>query len=225
VLAGSYIETFGSRSLTRQPSLLVFHPPQEFHAVDFLNNPVIVLNVQLDSKRLSYLSEHSIALDDAATHRSNTIAWLGHKLHHEFRRMDSASALSIEGLVLEILAEASRNKRIVAERKYPEWLKEATDVLRDNFSESLVFEDVARIVGVHPVYLARIFREKNGCTMGEYVRQLRVEYACRQISATKTSLGEIALAAGFADQSHLNKTFKTLFGLTPSQYRRFSRTY
>jgi AraC family transcriptional regulator len=223
VLAGSYLENHGRYVRTRQPSTIVLHPPQESHAVDFQNEQVRILSVQVDFKRLAYIRKHSIALDASASRRTETIAWLGHRIHREFRRADTVSTLAIEGLIFEILAEVSRSHAAASEGKSPVWLKQAREFLHDNFSESLIFEDVAKAVGVHPVHLSRVFREKTGCTMGEYVRRLRVEFACRQISATELPLCEIALAAGFADQSHLTKTFKTLCGLTPSEYRKTFR--
>ncbi len=87
----------------------------------------------------------------------------------------------------------------------------------------MTLEEVAKLADVHPVHLSRVFREKYGSTIGEYVRRLRVEFASKQISSTKIPLSEIAHAAGFADQSHLNKTFKNIFGSTPSEYRKIAR--
>ena len=136
--------------------------------------------------------------------------------------MDAASVLAIEGLVLEMLAEASRSK-INIEKDIPRWLKEAKDFLRENFAESFSLGAVAKIADVHPSHLSRVFREKFGCTVGEYVRRLRVEFACRQILTTEIPLSEIASNAGFSDQSHFNKIFKNLFNLTPNEYRKISR--
>jgi len=220
VLAGNYVENHGRQKRTRQPSTIIFHPPQESHSVNFQSEQVRILSVQVDCARLAYIREHSIVLDSSASRRTETISWLGHRIYREFRRANTVSTLAIEGLIFEILAEASRTHAATCEGKSPFWLKQARDFLHDNFLESLVFEDVAKAVGVHPVHLARVFHEKNGCTMGEYVRRLRVEFACQQISTTKLPLCEIALAAGFADQSHLTKTFKALFNLTPSEYRK-----
>jgi AraC family transcriptional regulator len=75
-------------------------------------------------------------------------------------------------------------------------------------------------VGVHPAHLARVFRQQYGCTLGDYVRRLRVEFACRRMTTGDTPLVEIALAAGFADQSHFTKTFKSLVGITPAEFQR-----
>ncbi len=224
VLAGgNYIENYGRQSPTRQPSTIIFHPPQESHAVDFQDKAVRILSVCFDFEKLAYIREHSIILDSSTSGRTERIACLGQRIHKEFRRIDDASALAIEGLIFEILAEMTRSKIAAAsERKSPRWLEQAKEFLHANFSKSLNFEDVAKIADVHPVHLARVFREQNDCTIGEYVRRLRVEFACRKISSTEISLSEIALAAGFADQSHFTKTFKAHFGLTPSEYRRIS---
>jgi AraC family transcriptional regulator len=222
VLAGSYLERYGREAQTRQPSTITFHPPQESHAVDF-HDEVRIFSIQIDFQRLAYIRERSVVLDASASCRSETVAWLGRRIYQEFRRMDSASALAIEGCIFEILAEASRSKVTTSERQSPLWLEQVKEFLHGNFSESFIFEDVAKVAGVHPVHLARVFRERNGCTIGEYVRRLRVEFACRQITATEIPLSEIALAAGFADHSHLTKSFKAHFGLTPSEYRKLSR--
>ena len=65
-----------------------------------------------------------------------------------------------------------------------------------------------------------MFRRQKGCTVGEYVRHLRVDFALRQLSETENSLSDIAAAGGFADHSHLTRTFKAHLGLTPSEYRK-----
>jgi AraC-like DNA-binding protein len=50
------------------------------------------------------------------------------------------------------------------------------------------------------------------CTVGEYVRRLRIEFACQQISHTDTSLPDTAVAAGFYDQSQFSRAFKQVVG-------------
>ncbi len=222
VLAGSYLENYGRQTQTRQPSTVVFHPPQESHAVDFQSGARI-LSVQIDGERLDYIRERSIVFDASTSSQTETIACLGHRIYREFRQPDAVTALAVEGLIFEILAEASRSKVIASEKKSPRWLETVKDFLHDNFSESVTLDEIAEIADVHPVHLARVFRRRYDCTIGEYVRRLRVEFARRQIQATDLSLSEIALTAGFSDQSHLNKIFKSFFGSTPCEYRKLSR--
>ena len=222
VSSGNYLERFGKRAYSRQPSTVIFHPPHESHAVEYGSN-VRILSVHFTFEKLASIREQSIVLDSPMSCRTETASWLGTRLGQELRRMDAASGLAIEGLVLEMLAEASRSRISSPEKFIPQWLKEAKDFLHDNFAESVALETVAQIAGVHPAHLSRVFRTKFGCTVGEYVRRLRVEYACRQILTTNAPLSEIASAAGFSDQSHFNKIFKSLFNLTPYEYRKISR--
>lgn len=219
VLKGNYAESVNRRTHSRQASTLIFHPPEEDHAVEF-ENDVRILSVEFSFEKLSKIRQQSVIFDDSASCRSERTNWLGNKIYQEFCRMDSFSMLALEGLILELLAEASRCKIGAGEKNIPRWLNQTKDFLRENFSERFTLEEIA---DVHPVHLSRVFREKFGCTIGEYARRLRVEFASKQIASTENSLCEIAHAAGFADQSHLNKTFKTAFGLTPAEHRKISR--
>jgi AraC family transcriptional regulator len=72
---------------------------------------------------------------------------------------------------------------------------------------------------VHPVHLARTFRRYYHCSPGEYVRRLRLESATRELCASDASLIEIALAAGYCDQSHFSKSFKRHTGMSPARFR------
>ena len=72
---------------------------------------------------------------------------------------------------------------------------------------------------MHPVHLARQFRASQGCTVGEYIRRVRVGFARRELVMTDKPIAEIALSAGFFDQSQLTKTFKRVTGRTPAAYR------
>jgi len=222
VLRGNYAESINRRTHLRQASTLIFHPPEESHAVEF-ENDVRILSVEFSFERLSKIRQHCVIFDASASCRSEKTNWLGNKIYREFCRMDAFSMLSLEGLILELLAEASRCKIGANEKNLPRWLVQTKDFLHENYTESVTLEEIAKIADVHPVHLSRVFREKFDCTIGEYVRRLRVEYASKQITSTENSLSEIAHAAGFADQSHLNKIFKTVFGLTPAEYRKLFR--
>jgi AraC family transcriptional regulator len=69
-----------------------------------------------------------------------------------------------------------------------------------------------------------VFRQQYGCTVGDYVRKLRLDFASRQLATSSASLAAIALAAGFADQSHFTKAFRRASGMTPAEWRRHFRS-
>jgi AraC-like DNA-binding protein len=89
-------------------------------------------------------------------------------------------------------------------------------------AEGLCLELISGYI-LHPVYLARSFRERYGVSIGEYLRRVRLDWAAAQLAATETSLAVLAADAGFADQSHFTRAFKRHAGLTPARYRRAVR--
>jgi AraC family transcriptional regulator len=133
--------------------------------------------------------------------------------------MDSHSPLVIEGLAIEIIGEAARQGINLQHCRPPRWLTRAKEVLHESRPEDLTVAKIADLAGVHAVHLTRVFRQFHGCTVGEYIRRLRIEHASRELSSSETPLAEIAAAAGFSDQSHFCKRFKIFTGMTPAQYR------
>jgi AraC family transcriptional regulator len=79
---------------------------------------------------------------------------------------------------------------------------------------------LASDVGVHPVHLAATFRRSFGVTVGEYVRERRVERARRMLAEGKRSITEIAFDLGFANPSHFSRVFSAYTGATPLEYRK-----
>ena len=221
VLSGGYSEIYGRSARECQSSLIVFHPAGETHSVDFGKEAVRILSIELNSGWYEQLRDCGHILNQPTTLNGFPFL-LARRLYGEFRRTDEFSALIVEGLTLELLGETSR--ALASTHNWPIWLRRTEELLHSEFLNQTSISELADKAGVHPVHLARTFRAKNGCTIGEYKRQLRLEFACKQISSRDLSLGEIALAAGFSDQSHFARTFKNHFGVTPSEYRKLSST-
>jgi AraC family transcriptional regulator len=146
-------------------------------------------------------------------------SWLAHRLYAEFARQDAASAMALEGLILEILAEISRSEDHGHSVDAPQWLRRATEIVETRFLERLCLADIASEVGVHYVHLSRQFHKYNRCTVGELIRRRRVQHACQLLAYSRTPLADIALTCGFSDQSHLSFLFKRYMGLSPSKFR------
>jgi AraC family transcriptional regulator len=218
VLDGSFAELYGKHSRLCRPSTLIFHPAGETHS-DYFHTGARCFNVQINDQWLERVGQHSRLIETPADFYDERLSSLAARLYREFREEDDFSRLSIEGLTLEMLAEASRYSVRKSEPRPPRWLRQAREILDERFDESLTLAALSESVGVHPVHLAREFRRFYCCTVGEYVRKRRTEIACRQISTTNLSFSEIALAAGFFDQSHFIRTLKKFTGMTPREYR------
>lgn len=223
VLQGTYTESHNKQELVCEPSTLTFRPPGEVHEDKFHNQEVRVFTIEIPPRWLERLEQDSIHLGRSINFQGGFITRLSERIVTEFHRMDTAAGLIIEGLTLEIMAETARHSAQNIEQTIPYWLKQAKDLLHARFTENLTLEQIAREVGIHPVHLASVFRQKYHCTVGEYIRGLRIEYACREIAKGDAPLAMIALEAGFANQGHFSGTFKRLTGFTPVAYRNFSR--
>jgi AraC family transcriptional regulator len=223
VLEGSYTERYGLKHRVGEPSVLVLHPPDEDHLVTFHNRGARVFSLHLKPRWFERVRDYSKVLDSPADFRGGLPAWLAVRLYRESRETDEVSPLMIESLALEIIATTSRRVSL-RDHKAPPWLERVREMLHARLSEDVTFSRIADTVGVHPVYIARQFRKHYHCTMGEYLRRLRVEAACREISESDTPFSQIAPRVGFYDQSHLTNTFKRLTGMTPAQYRRAFRS-
>jgi AraC family transcriptional regulator len=145
------------------------------------------------------------------------------RLYQECRLGGFASPLAIEGLMLEIAAGLVRGQRVDPRRHDPIWLRTATEALHAHCHEPLRLSTVAGWVGIHPVHLAREFRKHHGCTVGQYVRKLRVESASRKLAESDSPLAALALETGFANQAHFCRIFKVVTGISPAQYRAAAR--
>jgi AraC family transcriptional regulator len=224
IVQGSYTERHPKKWWSCKTSTLVLHPFGLTHSLDFDNVETHIFTIKIKPRWLDYVCEKPQVLNRPAYFYSGVPVCFAARLFSEFRRADAASGLAMEGLVLELMAAATSG--CAAERKDEDsrWLSQARDFLHAEFATNPTIADIARIAGVHPTHLARAFRKRTGCTIGEYARRLRLESASRQLASTDASLGEIAAAAGFADQSHLSRTFQNYLGVTPGEYRKAARS-
>ena len=217
VLCGNYTESYGQNKRVCEAPMLIVHPPDEDHQVAFHKAGARVFSIHLQPKWVEHIRDYSKILDNPAAF-SGRPSTLAIRLYREVCEMDAVAPLVIESLALEIVAEVSRQASL-SEKRVPRWLEQVREMLHARFAENIVFTELAAVAEVHPVYLAREFRRHFRCTMGEYVRRLRVENSCQMISKSDVPLNEIAATVGFYDQSHFTNAFKRQTGLTPAQYR------
>lgn len=122
--------------------------------------------------------------------------------------------LAAQGLVLVGLARLQRLHDFASER--PRWLDDALRLARQQQSLQRIAAEVER----HPSHLAREFRRHEGVSIGEYARRCRLELAARALATSEATLAQVAIDAGFCDQSHFTRAFQRIFGSTPAEYRR-----
>jgi AraC family transcriptional regulator len=220
VLGGAYYETHCGKTRYCTPATMVFHAPNQNHRERFEDSGGRSLVVEIDAAWMNRTQECAkVAIDATTVLDEGPVSLVGARLYKEFLNPDQASGLVIEGLMLEAVGEIARI-RTARDRRPPRWLEQSRELIQEHFLRCLSLSEIAEAVDIHPVHLAQSFRKFYNCTVGDYVRSLRIDFACRQLRQPEIPLSEIALHAGFADQSHFSRTFKKTVGVPPSQYRR-----
>jgi AraC-like DNA-binding protein len=93
------------------------------------------------------------------------------------------------------------------------------EYINSNLGQNISLESLAEMAGLSIHHFARAFKQTVGMPPHCYVLQRRIEHAQHMLRNTELPLAEIALSAGFSDQSHLARHFRRLTGVAPSMVR------
>jgi AraC-like DNA-binding protein len=91
--------------------------------------------------------------------------------------------------------------------------------LDENYLEELILEDLASKFNLSIVHLIRVFKKEFGLPIHSYILNKKIHLAKEQLSSN-TPIIQIAQSCGFFDQSHLNRSFKRIFQITPKEYQK-----
>jgi AraC family transcriptional regulator len=102
--------------------------------------------------------------------------------------------------------------------------KRAKELIAANLMKEISLQDVAGECGLSVSYFSRAFKASTKQTPHGWLQRCRIERARDLLQRPDLSLGEIAIACGFADQSHFTRTFTHHIGSTPGLWRRLRLT-
>ena len=220
VVRGGFTERDGRRTRECGAATVIFHPPGADHSDRFGRAPSRCFNIELDKPWLERMSREGGELPaGSVVFRRRRANWFARHLYEEFRAHDPAGHLAIEGLALALLADVARVGSGVP-CSTPRLARRAVEILRAAEPATPGLSEIAAAIGVHPIHLARVFRRRYGCSVGEYARRLKVERAAEALRDPRLSIGRVAHSLGYADHSHFTRSFRRATGFTPSEYRR-----
>lgn len=93
------------------------------------------------------------------------------------------------------------------------------EYIETHFLEDITLKEVARIVGAHPVTASKIFNMRAGIGFCNYLRYQRCAYAARKLKTTGLTVSQIAYESGFSTIRSFNRSFLSVYGITPTEYR------
>lgn len=208
---GSYSELQNERQVWIGGPSVVLHPSREPHANCIDEGGMEAIGIQLDLDWLR-CAGFDRGLDGprcwiggkvAAAACGLAAVWSNQK--HSERDVAKATVRFLS-FALESGADAR-----------PDWLDDVSHALEIESPPRTT--DLARSLDLHPAWLARAYRASVGEGIQETLRRKKVERAVALLRGSDHSVACIAADAGFCDQSHMNRVFRTILGRTPLQVR------
>lgn len=219
ILQGNVIEGNRKEIYNCSAGSLLFHNWQEPHYNIKPEGFTRGFHIELEQSWFDNLEFKAENLQGSINISTPDLKFLFYKIFKESKFDASSTALSIESLLLETLGKMLKNNETSISKK-PTWVSELDTILNDQFSEQLSLNYLSKALNIHPVHLSRDFSKYFNCSLGEYIRKLKVEKSLQLISKRKLDLTAIALECGFSDQSHFTRCFKEINGINPSVYKK-----
>lgn len=101
----------------------------------------------------------------------------------------------------------------------PQKLKRVLDYIEAHLTEDISLENLATLAEISSCYFSRLFKQSMQIAPHQYVIRQRVELALTMLQQSDLEIADIALLCGFCHQSHLNRHFKRLVGVSPNAFR------
>lgn len=218
-LKGAYSERYGKRSRTCMPGTAVAHPAFEAHSQEFAHSPALLIRVAPDGRESECAIE--AALERPLSLRSASIAQAVFRVHEELSNSDASSEMILEGLAYELAGRALLNACATGGSRKRALCMQI--FIRASLRAPLSLETLSREIGVSRATLYRDFKSTFRCAPGDYLRRIRLSAAAALLRQTARPVSEIAAECGFFDQSHFDRTFREMWTLSPTQYRRGTR--
>jgi AraC-like DNA-binding protein len=187
-------------------------PIEDLGHAAVLLNPSMELLDEVGLLKKSKASEAFERCTGTATIRSQL--FVQHILCSSERARDP---LQLDQWTIELLKEAV-GAPLASNGKGSRAVERAKEFLHDRRAERLSLGQIARCVGVSPVYLTAEFSRHQGMPLYRYQLRLRLAEALSDLPHCG-DITRLALDLGFSSHSHFSASFRKAFGLSPSDYR------
>jgi len=145
------------------------------------------------------------------------VAWA---LKSELESRDPYDRIYAEGLgvalTTQLLRRFARIRRVPARGLSRRQLRAVVDYVEQHLSSDLSLHELGGVAGVSASHFKSLFKDSTGLPPHKYVIRRRVERATHLLARGNPHLSEVALQAGFADQSHMARCMRRVLGVTPS---------
>ena len=216
-LAGAFIEETSRQSAFFAPGDLLFKSSSVAHENCFGNEGATIFSVVFSDDAIGDLTGDN---PDDAWRRSGSPGALALGV----ALVEAAAAMDASALCAALADIFGADEGSPTRRRPPDWLRRLKDDLQDRSLKEIDIPARAIAAGVHPGHLSRLFRRCYGVTLTHHAQTHAVRRALAMIAHGEQSLGAVAAAADFYDQSHMTRTFRRVLARTPAECQRLFAT-
>jgi AraC family transcriptional regulator len=213
LLDGKYIErnVFGKSLIS--PGSIIFRPCYYAHENFFERDGGTCFNIEFKTEWQTQFDEtlklpHNVVNYSAGTFPSLYRVMLISQIEHN-------EELAYEFLC-DWLFQINQKKTVKGNLQ---WIEKVVQILENEVEYFHSLLSLSGRVSVHPVYLARAFKERKGMTIGEYQLKAKLANAVALLLNTSFSISDISYKNGFFDDAHFIRTFKSVYKTSPHQFR------
>jgi AraC family transcriptional regulator len=215
ILDGGCAEKRQHDTYERRTADLAYLHAGEAHETTFAETPTRYVSV--DIKPVAF-EENNIKEEHLinAINKSPDAKFLVLKMYREMLQNDEHSTDSINMLFYQFASISRRIDR----KKTPGWITIVYELLNDKWNETITLNGLSQVAGVNPITISKHFPAYFGCTLGDYLRKLKVARSLSLIKQEGTPLTQTAHLCNFSDQSHFIRNFRNYTSLSPKQYQK-----
>lgn len=141
------------------------------------------------------------------------------EMYREYQSSDSGRATVLKSYLSILLAYIFR-KMLPGGDRADAAPSEMLRYIETHFNENLTLSALAKKCFYSPKYFSRVFKERYGITVSEYIQKKRMEKGRELLENTDRTVEEISSMVGYCDATHFYKYFKRFYGITPKEHRK-----
>jgi len=142
-------------------------------------------------------------------------------MYSELSNRGIVATVSLSSMAGTSMAHANAQSTIAnVSRPHDRRIQVVVMLLESNSHKHIAIEDMARLVNLSTGRLAHLFKSEMQISVQQYITQLRLAAAKRQLESSFLSIKEIAASVGFASVTRFVVCFKNFVGATPAHYRK-----
>lgn len=245
--AGAVEVTAGERKLVLEKGSLIFHQPNEFHALRATgkNAPnLIVVSFDCDSPHMDMFREKVIRASESEAQvlgrlvdeaRNAFCLPLTNPLRHRydapfgseqiFRANLELLLISLYRRVADEPSAISANAAPTGSGSHIRLMEQVTTYLQDRVYQSLTVADICRDNNISKSLLQQVFHEQKGCGVIEYFNRMKIDTAKRLIRENRYTYSQIASMLNYSSYQYFSLQFRKYARMSPSEYHSSSQYF